>query len=217
MDTPLSRRVSGALAWAGALLALPCGAQAPLERNFIVRLDDQPIGVHRFAVIPHAAGGLEVTSEARFDVKFLGWTAYRYRHQARERWSGDCLASLQASTDDDGRVRDVRAFRSASGLHVEASDAAGATLPEACAMTFAYWNRRLPEQRRLLDPATGRMVAVQVQPLPASTIATDRGSVSALGWRIAGLPNAIDVWWSADQWVGLDTVVKGRRLSYRLQ
>lgn len=217
VDTSLRHLLGCALALLGGLLALPGSAEPTFERKFVVRLDDRAIGTHRFAIVPDAGGGLDVTSEARFDVKVLGWTAYRYRHQARERWSGDCMASLDAATDDDGRLRNVRVRRFASGLHVQASDAADEMLSDACAMTFAYWNPRVAAQRRLLDPATGRMVSVHFQQLPATTVTTDRGPVQAVGWRISGLPTAIDIWWADDRWIGLDTVVRGRRLTYRLQ
>ena len=45
----------------------------------------------------------ELTSEAHFRVRFLFIDAYRYEHRARERWQGDCLESLEARTDTNGK------------------------------------------------------------------------------------------------------------------
>lgn len=200
--------------------AAACHAQPGAEWDFVVRLDDRPIGTHRFVLSPGDAGTLAIASDAQFEVKVLGWTAYRYRHRAHERWTGDCLAALDASTDDDGRRTQVRARRADGAFRIEVDpppDHAPATSAGSCLMSFAYWNTRLPAQQRLLDPGTGRVVPVQVQPLPPAAIDTRRGPVSARGWRIAGLPNPIDVWYAGSEWIGLDTVVGGRRLTYRLR
>lgn len=208
---------------AAFVAAAPAGhAQSPLEWDFIVRLDGKPIGTHRFTLSRGEAGARTLASNARFEVKLLGWTAYRYRHQVRERWVGDCLASLDASTDDDGRVTQVRGRRTDEGFAVEVSQAQApqpAAAPQAgCVMSFAYWNTAFTSQRRLLDPGTGQLVPVQVQPLPLTPIETPRGQVSARGWRIAGLPHPIDVWYDGDEWAGLDTTVQGgRKLTYRLR
>jgi hypothetical protein len=53
--------------------------------DFDVQLDGKPVGTHRFEVTRHADGTESVRSVARFDVKILGLTVYRYRHEARER------------------------------------------------------------------------------------------------------------------------------------
>ena len=218
------RRLVAALGVGAAALACApkVAADAGSQWNFVVRLDGKRIGRHRFAVDRHADGTATVTSDAQFEVRFLGWTAYRYVHRSRERWSAGCLAALDATTDDDGRVTRVRAARTGAGLAVDAKDARGdevaaETVP-GCAMSFAYWNPALRSQRHLVDPGTGRLVDVRFTPLPPERIETNTGAVEAPGWRIAGLPNPIDIRWEGDEWVGLDTVVAGgRHLTYRLR
>lgn len=187
---------------AALALALACastGARAA-EWDFTVLLDDEPIGSHRFVV--DGARDRAVESTALYQVKLLGWVAYSYRHRASERWKGDCLASVAARTDDNGTVSEVnRSFD-----------------PAACTMSFAYWNPGIARQRRLFDPGSGNFQEVQVTPLPPATVSVRGRAVPARGLRIAGLPQAIDVWYDGDQWIGLDTTVRGnRRLSYRLK
>lgn len=218
------RRRAAALALSGALAALAPSSHAQPGRawDFVVRLDGRPIGTHRFTLAPDGAGGRTVTSDARFDIKLLGFTAYRYRHHARERWAGNCLAALDATTDDDGHVTEVDGRRSGDGFAIEVRDGQRqeprAATQAGCLMSFAYWNPALAAQHRLLDPGSGRVVPVQVEPLPSAQIDTAAGRVAAQGWRIAGLPNPIDVWYEGSRWIGLDSVVKGgRRLTYRLQ
>jgi hypothetical protein len=225
MDPGFSlRRLAAALAAAGAVgfFAPACHADARTQWDFVVRLDGERIGTHRFVVSRHADGTATVASDAHFEVRVLGWTAYRYVHRSRESWAHGCLAALDAKTDDDGRVTRVRAARTGAGLTVDAKDAEGdetaaETVP-GCAMSFAYWNAALRTQRQLLDPGTGRLVDVRITPLAPERVETDRGPVDAGGWRIAGLPNAIDVRWHGGEWVGLDTAVAGGRLlTYRLR
>ena len=91
-----------------ALLFAGTAAQAQVQQwDFQVFLDDKPIGYHRYT-LREAGAERELTSEARFDVKLLFITAYRYAHDASESWRGNCLARLNARTDDNilgvGRV-----------------------------------------------------------------------------------------------------------------
>ena len=64
-----------------------------------------------------------MTSDASFVVRFLGIVAYRYSHKAVERWRGDCLVELQATTDDDGQSSRVHA--EARGESATPTDDAG--------------------------------------------------------------------------------------------
>lgn len=216
------RRLASLLLLSATLACPLAQAQAAGEWDFIVRLDGKRIGTHRFAVAPGAQGVTTTRSDAHFEVRVLGFSAYRYDHHSRESWLGDCLVLLDAATNDDGRTTKVHAVRQASGLAVET--AAGPTAKdstanvEGCVMSFAYWNAALRTQQRLLDPGTGRIVDVQVTPLAPRAIDTDRGPVNARGWRITGLPNPIDIWWDEARWIALDTSVgKGRELTYRLR
>lgn len=214
----------------GLLAALPAiaTAQMPAEGSdwqFTVLLDGEPIGQHRFSLSPLRGDSRTLVSEARFEVRLLGFTAYRYQHRAEERWQEGCLARLQARTDDDGQLTTVTGERAGERFVVTAR--AGNTTPSTatveaasptCLMTFAYWHPDLVLQQRLLDPGTGRIEAVNVTPLPATTIEVAGVPRPVRGWRIAGLPRPIDLWYAGSRWVGLDTTVeRGRRLSYRLR
>ncbi len=157
--------------------------------DFAVFLDGEPAGVHRFE-LQEEGGERRLTSVAKFDVKLLGITVYRYRHEASELWRGDCLQKLEASTDDDGEVLRV-----------------GPLTPQGCVMSFAYWNPRILERKELLNAQTGKLEQVIV-----TTLGEGR-------YRISGMKNPIDLQYSPQgEWIGLEsTVAGGRRLSYRLR
>ena len=215
--------------WVAAGLALgaePAFALPPsAEWRFTVLLDGRAIGSHRFMLATTDGRIADVKSEARFEVTLLGVPVYRYRHSATEHWQGDCLASLEATTDDDGRTNRLRGRQEAAGFAIEVvTGSAGATpelthsAPITCLMDFAYWHPAVAEQRQLLDPSTGRLESVIVTPLPEAEMEVEGHRASVHGVRIAGLPHPIDVWYLGTRWVGLDTTVAGgRRLSYRLR
>lgn len=202
----------------GVLLAV--GKSVAAESVFGVFLDGKPIGEHRFTVTgpPDAR---EVQSDARFAVKLLGITVYRYWHQASERWRGDCLSSLTASTDDDGDASRVRAEPAGDGLAVVTESASGSTTRSVpgCAMSFAYWNPAIQTQTRLLNAQNGKAETVRIGRAGSGSVDVRGRPVSATRWRIEGTPQPIDVWYSAQgEWVGLDSVLEGGRgLAYRLK
>ncbi len=217
------RAAALALLAALAPASVPAAGPPQGEWNFTVLLDGKPIGTHRFELRNEGGGVRSLTSDARMDVKLFGLTVYRYRHSNRERWNGDCLSALSARTDDDGKLLDVRAGLGERGFTVEAAIPGRNDAPRidstaaSCAMSFAYWNPSLATQRQLLDPGSGRFEAVDVSPLPPTSIEVHGRPRMARGLRIGGLKHPIDVWYVDDQWCGLDSVVDhGRRLSYRL-
>lgn len=201
-----------------ALAGFATASEAVEEWRFSVLLDGKPIGTHEFVLTSGEEGGRTLRSEARFDVKILGLTAYRYRHQAEERWQGDCLVSIASQTDDDGSKTAVSSEASPGGLRVTAvgGKQPSAAAIEGCVMSFAYWNPLLAKQDRLLDPGTGRLEDVTISSLPARSIEAKGKPVAVTGVRIAGLERPIDVWYAGERWVGLDTEVRGgRKLTYR--
>lgn len=216
-----SRPVPAALALLlGALAATFAAAAEPATTwDFTVHLDDRPIGTHQFTLQPSTGAGQTLASNASFEVKLLGITVYRYRHQNEERWSGKCLGAIAASTEDRGDRILVKGSAAAGSFKVVA-DSGRKTMEasaEGCLSSFAYWNPgHLATQTRLLNPGTGHIEPVTISTLPASTIDVRGAPTTVTGLRIVGLKSPIDVWYADGHWVGLDTAVDGRMLRYRL-
>lgn len=188
--------------------------------DFAASLDGRPIGQHRFELEETEDGRSQLRSAARFDVKLLGLSVYRYQHENLERWQGDCLQEMQARTDDDGRETRVQA-RAADGSYERRVQGPEPPPPQtlpACVSSFAYWRPDLVKREALLDPGSGRWSTVRFSALPARTLEVQGRPQSVQGWRIEGLPQPIDVWYADRRWVGLDAKVGGgRTLSYRLR
>lgn len=198
------------LSWAGAAQA------APTSWGFRVLLGDTEIGGHRFTLSGEGAQR-QLRSEAAFDVKLLGLTVYRYRHEATERWSGDCLVGLAARTDDNGTPLTVEARRDGEALSVRSP--AGEARIDGCVMSFAYWNPAMLRQQRLLNAQSGQLEAVRIRSLGAVTIDVRGRPVAAVHYVIDGLERPVALWYSPDgDWLALEATVAGnRRLRYRLQ
>lgn len=184
-------------------LSLATSAAAAGQRIvFDVLLDSRPIGTHSFEIDGPVAGTQQVTSVASFNVKFLGFTAYRYRHQASERWQQGCLAAMQSTTDDNGRRLSV-----------------DQTLRAGCTSSYAYWDRDLLlKQQLLLNPQTGELDAVQFERVGDEQIVVRGARVSAARYRLRSARFTIDLWYSAaGEWLQLDSTTESRRtLQYRL-
>jgi hypothetical protein len=191
------------LALAGLALALQVEA-SERQWDFEVLLDGKPIGSHRFTL--DTRGDTQVLhSEARFDVKLLSFTVYRYRHEAIEQWQDGCLTGLQASTDDNGRPLRVNWPQ-------------GGARPAGCMMSFAYWNPALMQQTRLLNAQTGDVQPVRFTALPDQALRVRGQDVPARHWRLSGPEQAVELWYSPQgEWLGLASHVGGRQLQYTLR
>lgn len=181
-----------------AMVTLPAAA-ATRTWDFRVLLDGRDIGRHTFTR-EEEGDAARVVSEARFDVRFLFLSAYRYQHRAEERWRGDCLVSLEASTDDNGVRKDVR------------------VRPAGCTRSFSYWDPAILRAERLLNAQTGEVQPVGFTPVGTETIAVRGRETAASRHRLTGPGLSIDLWYSGGDWVALESSVEGgRRLRYELR
>lgn len=192
------------------------GITTERKLDFDVLLDGRPLGIHEFTVEGDPESGATVRSDARFDLRILGISVYRYRHHASERWARGCLVSVEANTDDNGRERRVFGALQDGGFHV--TEPHGLPSLPRCTATYAYWDRAtLLRQNLLLNPQTGVADAVSVEPLGRATLITPSGVVTADRYRIHADRAMIDLWYSpAGEWLQLEsTLESGRRILYR--
>lgn len=198
----------------GILLVTPAPAQDSgndvARWDFNVFLDDKKVGEHQF-VVSETNGLKQVRSEASFLYKILFISAYRYEHQADERWAGNCLLEFDANTTTNGKQIRVSGEQSGAGFIVGEGDNAVA-LPE-CVMTFAYWNPDFLEQSRLLNPQTGEYVEVVVEEVGAELLEVRGNPVPATRFRLTANKLDLTLWYSPDdEWLALESVAKGGRI-----
>ncbi|GMG87246.1 DUF6134 family protein [Biformimicrobium ophioploci] len=185
------------------------------EWNFTAYLDGKPIGYHRFS-LKRQGERASLSSRASFDVKFLFFNAYRYRHRANEAWEGGCLREFSSTTDDNGRQYRV-VGRKAGQDFLLSSAGSQSSLPD-CVMTFAYWNPAFLKQPVLLNSQNGSYVPVQVTERGREAITAKGREYIATRYELSAEKLNISLWYSdAGDWLALESVTEsGRVLRYRL-
>ena len=211
------------LASAALVVATPAlgiaKSSAQDELTFEVSLDGQPIGVHRFRIAQDGATRV-VESEASFDVRILRVPVYRYRHRNTETWQNGCLKRIESETDANGTPHAVDLSKTAAGYRI-ATPGETRTHAVDCMMSFAYWDQRFLQQKRLLDPQTGELMPVEIQALGESQREIADRALPVKGFRLVAEPRNVDIkvfYHSADgRWVALESVLEnGRTLRYTL-
>ena len=204
------------------LLALswsPLQAADPIARQwrFTVLLDGKPVG-HHHVDLTGTGSELEYRSETRLNVKILFLTVFRYLHVDRESWRADCLASIESSTDDDGKAQFVRGARNEESFPLQ-TEHGNAVVPGACVMTFAYWNPKVLAATHLMNAQTGEYVSVRIQALGPDRVRVRGQEISAEHYAIVGEKLNIELWYAPQgEWVALATKTeRGGTLEYRLQ
>lgn len=178
--------------------------------EFEVSLDGSPIGYHRFELVP-ADDGHEVISEASFDVRFLFFNAFRYRHKNTESWSDGCLERIESQTRENDKRFSVTGERDSGGFYIES--VGGQQALDSCVMTFAYWNPEFLRQTRLLNPQSGEYLPVTVESLGRRSLVVRGEVVSAAAYRLTARETELTVWYSDDnEWLGLESAAKGGRI-----
>lgn len=212
----MSSRARNTLGILGALListGSAIGSPSQQTMRFKVYLDQSPIGEHSFEL---SVGGLEkrVVSRAQFDVKLLVFNAYRYRHESREQWRDGCLERIQATTDDNGKDYRVQGRRIADVLSLQVNGKPD-QLP-ACVSTFAYWEPDFLKRPRLLNPQTGELVDVRLEPQGLERKRFRGREVEARRYRLSADDLDISLWYTADgDWIGLESDTgRGKMLRY---
>ncbi len=226
-DVPqVSSRVARLVTWV-AMLTAGLGADRaaaaqPQRHDFEVFLDAKRIGSHLFEVTTLGTEQWHVKSEARFDVRFLGVTAFRYQHQANEQWQNGCLDSIQTQTNENGKLsavsgKSLRGARESASFKLEVPPI---LLEQDCVVTYAYWDPdRLLKQQALLNPQSGKLDAVRFETMGQETLQVGGKTVAATHYRLRGPELVIDLWYSpSGQWLQLESsTTSKRRLRYRLR
>jgi len=189
---------------------------APQQWRFKVFLDEQEIGYHIVTVNPEKTRAT-VQIEASFDVKFLFFTAYRYQHNNRETWENNCLSTIESHTNDNGDTFYVTGQSEDQLLALNTHN--GPQSLQGCVRTFAYWDPRLLQARRLLNAQTGEYLDVATDFIGNEELNINGNSILAKRYRLQSTDIVIDLWYSQNMhWLALQTTTEsGNQLRYQLE
>jgi hypothetical protein len=206
----LSRR---ALIGCGLALAAPIGAWAAAPRRLVfgVYRNGAHIGEHQMSFDGDPAAPL-VTTEVQMLVKLGPVPVYRYRHHAVERWREGRFASLETTTDANGKAQKVEAQRQAGAVVIET--AKGRISAPAGTSPFTHWNPQALAGP-LFNPQEGKLLKVTAR-RRTDGLTTPGGRAAAALWSVRGEAE-IDDWYDADgAWLALKGKLKdGSVMEYR--
>ncbi len=188
------------------------------EWVFDVYLDKNKIGQHTFKL----NDSNELTSIAKFNVKVLFINAYKYDHKTVEQWQGDCLSGLESHTLENKVESNIKAKLSEQEFIVD-DGKVKQKLP-ACTMTFAYWNPKIMQQAKLLNPQNGEWLDTKFTNLGIENIDVKNKKVEANHYKLDGSLNGksklkIELWYSENnEWLALkSTTPEGYTINYKLR
>lgn len=195
---------------------IPAPARADRSWDFLVLLDEKPIGTHRFDLIEHGAER-RLTSQAHMAVKVLFVTAYTYDHHDIEHWQGGCVSKLSSTTDDNGKKHRVDVQRRDGATTVQTLD--GTRRLGECVSTFAYWNPAMLQQTQLLNSQDGEYVDVKITDAGVDSIVVRGVKTPARRYELRSEKLSIDLWYSQRQeWLALESKTeRGQKLIYKLR
>lgn len=184
--------------------------------DFDVSMDGKHIGAHQFVLSNQENNKKTLRSEAKFNVKFLSINLFEYHHQADELWENDCLRTLEAKTKENSKVTVIKAHQDKPFFKVNAIKPLD--IDSECVMTFAYWNPKILQQKKLLNPQTGEYLPTNISYVGKDTIIVRGENIKADQYRIDTTKFKINIWYGSDgEWLALQSLTTDGRIDYALK
>lgn len=141
------------------LVGLPTALQAaPRALTFAVFRNGQKIGEHAMTFTQDGTSTV-ARSDVAMSVRLGPVPVYKYRHSATERWQDDRFASLETSTNGNGKRQTVSAEATRGGVLIQTLK--GSLRAAADTSPLTHWNPRAL-RGPLFNPQDGKLLKVQV-------------------------------------------------------
>ena len=179
-------------------------------------MDGKPIGTHQFVLYDTENNQQILKSEAKFNIKILSISFFKYHHQASEAWENNCLKKLEAKTQENSKTTLVKGVQEKTSFKLSAPNSS--EINAECVMTFAYWNPKILQQKKLLNPQNGDYLSANISALGQETIFAKGQSVKAEHYKIDTAKFKIDIWYGQDnEWLALKSLTEDGRIDYALK
>ena len=186
----------------GASLAMAPGLAlaAPGRIAFQVFRNGTKVGEHQL-VFSGDEDNRVITTNVAMTVKVGPVPVYKYKHTAVEKWAGGKWASIDTTTDGNGKV--TKASARAMGSYVAITGPGGAQRGPADAMPLSHWN---PASfgKPLFNQQEGKMLKVRCT------------QVAPGHWSVRGEAEIDDFYDASGVWVALKGKLEdGSKMEYK--
>jgi hypothetical protein len=190
---------------AGVLLlgpGMPGAAQAAdIEtRDFNVAVDGKLAGEVHMTIQRHDNGTIQVRCDTDIHVSFALIGAYKFIYRGHETWKDRRLQRLDSTTDDNGKLYNVKAVAEPGGLRVRVNNVERIARPEV--WLTSYWSLPDPKLRSgeipLIDADTGKDLKGKLE-----FVATEKRRVAGQDvllnhYRLTG-SLTVDLWYDGSE------------------
>ena len=135
---------------------------APRSLTFAVFRNGTKIGEHHVSFSGEGAT-LVAATEATMTVKIGPVPVFKYHHHAVEHRTDGAFASLETSTNSNGKAEHVEAERTGAGVRIDCSYGKATLAADANPMT--HWNPQVFGGPPLFNPQTGKILKVRTAKL----------------------------------------------------
>ncbi|MDZ4371899.1 MAG: DUF6134 family protein [Phenylobacterium sp.] len=199
-DRHLIARRGLILAGAGLVLTPATALAAPQRLAFAVFRNGTKVGEHEMRFSGDEANRV-VNTQVDMTVKIGPVPVYRYKHTAVERWSGGKWASIETTTNGNGKVH--KASGRAMDGFVQLTGPKGAIRGPADAMPLSHWNQA-SFRRPLFNQQEGALLKVRCT------------QVKPGHWQIRGEAEIDDFYDAQGNWLALKGKLEdGSNLEYK--
>ena len=206
---------AGSLSLVRPLLLVPAYASAEQDLRFRVMRDGSPIGEHS-VTFQKVGDRLLVATRVDVAVKVLLFTAYRFKHQAKETWHSGRLLSVESTTDDNGTLLQVVGNAATDGFRM-IGEQGPSLVPPQLLTSNSLWNSRIIGESRLIDVQRGGEIGLVTRKLGDEQVATPQGRVRASRYQLITPYYAGSVFHDTDgRWVKALLELKGESIEYVL-
>lgn len=182
----------------------------------VYRNGDIEFGTHE-VVFERDGDDVVARTTIRLRAGFGPITAFRYEHDALERWSDGCLARLESETLKDGDRFDVIA--AAQGDQIEVEGEAPDNQPVALTLpgdihSSSHWRGYPLDMSELLNTEHGTVMETVVEDLGRTRIEGDGGMIDVRHIRLSS-SLVVDLYYDENgRWAGCEFEARGQTVRY---
>lgn len=208
----LTAGIGGLVALAGT--GLPAAQPLPMrDYRFRVLRDGSEIGTHNVS-FSGSPDNLESQTTIRLAVRVAFITAFRFAHDAEERWEKGSLVFLRTKTDDNGTVYEVSGGPAAGGFRVVGPGGPLIT-PSGLLTSTALWHPAYVRQSLLINAQQGGEIGLSVRKVAEEPMSGAGGGGMSEKYRMITPQCSGYVWYdNAMRWLRAELNIKGERLRY---